>query len=131
MTFYKGIIINILNYCSVKNNKGVYIDNESNCLFVRVSTNNQDINNQKLEILNYANRSDLKIDKFIDVEASSRKDTETRRITELLSKANSGDVIITAELSRLGRSIVEVINIVNELVKRNIRLVVIKQSIDI
>jgi DNA invertase Pin-like site-specific DNA recombinase len=99
--------------------------------YLRVSTNTQDINNQKLEILNYANRNNLKIDEFIVVEASSRKDTDTRRITELLSKANSGDVIITAELSRLGRSIVEVINIVNELVKRNIRLVVIKQSLDI
>ncbi|MCX5812535.1 MAG: recombinase family protein [Proteobacteria bacterium] len=99
--------------------------------YLRVSTNTQDLNNQKFEILNYTNKNNLKVDEFIDVEASSRKDSNTRRITELMSKVKDGDMIITAELSRLGRSIVEVINIVNELITRNIRLVVIKQSLDI
>jgi len=71
------------------------------------------------------------VDEFIDVEVSSRKDSDTRRITKLLSKVKGGNIIITAEPSRLGRSIVEVINIVNKLVTRNIRLVVVKQSFDI
>ncbi len=40
-------------------------------------------------------------------------------------------MLIVTELSRLGRSIPEVIELVNELVKRNIRVVILKQNLDI
>ncbi len=99
--------------------------------YIRVSTDTQDLNSQKLEILDYANRAGMRIDTFIEIEISSRKDTQKRRIDELLQKVESKDTIIVAELSRIGRSIVEVINIVNELVKKNARFIAIKQGLDI
>jgi len=99
--------------------------------YLRVSTDKQDIDNQRLEILTYANKHSMKIDEFIEVEISSRKDLLKRRITELLGKVNEGDTVIVAELSRIGRSIVEVINIVNELVQKKVRLIAIKQGLDI
>ncbi len=99
--------------------------------YLRVSTDKQDIDNQRLEILTYANKHNMKIDEFIEVEISSRKDLLKRRITELLGKVNEGDTVIVAELSRIGRSIVEVINIVNELVQKKVRLIAIKQALDI
>ena len=52
--------------------------------YLRVSTDRQDVNNQRLEILDYARRNDLKIDDFIDIEISSRKSLKHRRIDELL-----------------------------------------------
>jgi len=99
--------------------------------YLRVSTDRQDIANQRLEILTYANTHSMRIDEFIEVEISSRKDLLKRRISELLDKVGDGDVVIVAELSRIGRSIVEVINIVNELVKKKVRLIAIKQNLDI
>ena len=72
--------------------------------YLRVSTDKQDIDNQRLEILTYANKHNMKIDEFIEVEISSRKDLLKRRITELLGKVNEGDTVIVAELSRIGRS---------------------------
>jgi len=105
--------------------------NSKTYAYLRVSTDKQDIDNQRLEILTYANKHNMKIDEFIEVEISSRKDLLKRRITELLGKVNKGDTVIVAELSRIGRSIVEVINIVNELVQKKVRLIAIKQALDI
>jgi DNA invertase Pin-like site-specific DNA recombinase len=99
--------------------------------YLRVSTDKQDIDNQRLEILKYANDRNMKVDEFIEVEISSQKDMLKRRISELLDKVGEGDVVIVAELSRIGRSIVEVINIVNELMRKKVRLIAIKQALDI
>ena len=58
------------------------------------------------------------IDEWIEVEMSSRKSAEKRKITELLEKLNQGDVVIVSELSRLGRSIKEVFEIIEDLIQK-------------
>ena len=72
--------------------------------YIRVSTSQQDVSNQRLEILEYARRNDLKVDDFLEIEVSSRRTLKERRIEELLSRLHSGDTLIVSELSRLGRS---------------------------
>ncbi|MGD0884448.1 MAG: recombinase family protein [Thermodesulfovibrionales bacterium] len=99
--------------------------------YIRVSTERQDINNQRMEILEYGRKHDLKIENFIEIEISSRKDKKQRRIEELLEKLSAGDILIVSELSRLGRSTAEVIDIVNELVRLGISLVAIKQNLQV
>lgn len=99
--------------------------------YIRASTDNQDLNNQKLEILEYAQAQNLKVDEFIQLTISSRKTTKQRRITELLEKLEDSDMLIVTELSRLGRSTVEVISIINELMSRNVRMIILKQGLDI
>lgn len=61
---------------------------------------------------------------------SSRRGQVSRRIDELKSTLNSGDILITSELSRLGRSTVEVIQLVDELVKSGVRVIVIRLGLD-
>ena len=99
--------------------------------YVRVSTDQQDVNKQRLEILDYANRNKITIDEFIMVEGSSRKTPAERRIDEMLAKFIPGDTLVISELSRLGRSIPEVIALVNTLVKLNVRVMIIKQGMDL
>lgn len=99
--------------------------------YLRTSTDKQDLNNQKLEILEYARRHDLKVDEFVEIAISSRKTTKQRRIDELLVKLMAADNLIVSELSRLGRSTAEVIGLINELIARQIRVIVIKQGLDI
>ncbi len=99
--------------------------------YLRASTDKQDVNNQKLEILEYARRHDIKVAEFIEITISSRKTPKQRRIDELMAKLSGSDTLIVTELSRLGRSTAEVIGLVNELVRRHIRAIVIKQSLDI
>ncbi len=99
--------------------------------YIRASTGKQDVNNQKLAILEFARHANLKVDEFVEVTISSRKTSKQRRIDELLEKLVDSDTLIVTELSRLGRSTSEVVTLVNELLQRNIRVIVIKQNLDI
>lgn len=99
--------------------------------YLRVSTDKQDLNYQKLEILEYARRHELHINEFIEVAMSSRQTSKQRRIDELLTQLADSDILIVTELSRLGRSTAEVVALVNKLLQRNIRVIVIKQRLDI
>lgn len=99
--------------------------------YIRTSTDKQDLNNQKLEILEFSRKKDLKVDEFVEITISSRKTTKQRRIDEVLQRLADSDVLIVTELSRLGRSTAEVIALINELVARNIRIIILKQNLDI
>ncbi len=99
--------------------------------YLRASTDKQDLNHQKLEILEFARRQELHVDEYIKITISSRKTSKQRRIDELMQMLSETDMLIVTELSRLGRSTAEVLAIVNALVERNIRLIMIKQNLDI
>ncbi len=99
--------------------------------YLRASTDKQDLSHQKLEILEFARRQGLHVDEYVEITVSSRKTSKQRRIDELLQTLAETDTLIVTELSRLGRSTAEVIALVNALVERNIRLVTIKQNLDI
>jgi len=99
--------------------------------YLRVSTDKQDLDNQKLEILDYARNHNLKVDDFIEIEMSSRKTPKQRRIDELLSSLRQGDLLIVSELSRLGRSVGQVVTLVDRLIKSGTRLIAIKEGINI
>ena len=99
--------------------------------YIRASTDKQDLNNQKLEILEFARQHRLQVDEFVAITISSRKTSKQRRIDELLQKLAESDTLIVTELSRLGRSTSEVIALINELVQRHIRVIIIKQNLDL
>ena len=117
------IILKINSYHSPKMSKTI--------AYIRISTSSQDIKNQKLELYEYARKHDIEIDQFIEVESSSKNSTKNRRIEELLENFEETDTLIITELSRLGRSTSEVIDLVNQLIAMKVRLISIKQSLDI
>ena len=96
--------------------------------YARSSTNKQDLNDQKVEILEYARQEGFTIDEFVQINISSRKRIKQRRIDGLLAKLADSDTLIVTELGRLGRSTSEVVALINELIQRNIRVIVIKQN---
>ena len=96
--------------------------------YIRVSTDTQVTSNQKNEILNYAHDLHVKVDKFIDVTMSSRKNTRDRLIDELFTALSSGDTLIISELSRLGRSTQEVLQTIEKLMSIGVELHIIKQK---
>lgn len=98
--------------------------------YIRTSTDKQDLNNQKLEIFEFAKKNKLEVDDFIEMTISSRKTSKERRIDEMLLVLDDADTLIVTELSRLGRSTAEVIGLVNELIKKQVRVIVIKQNLD-
>lgn len=99
--------------------------------YIRTSTDKQDLNNQKLEIFEYARRNQLEVNDFIQMSMSSRRTSKERRIDEMVAALDGADILIVTELSRLGRSTAEVIGLVNELIHKQVRVIAIKQSLDI
>ena len=99
--------------------------------YIRVSTQKQDITNQRHEILEAANQRRLHVDEWVEMEISSRKSEKARRIDDLKSTLQSGDILIVTELSRLGRSTGDVVNLVRALMGAGVRVIVLKQNLDL
>lgn len=91
--------------------------------YIRISTAKQDSEVQKLQIYEYCIKNKINIDEVMEVEMSSRKSLEKRRMNELKDKLNEGDLLICTELSRLGRSMLEVITLILELSEKGVQFV--------
>jgi len=95
--------------------------------YCRISTCSQDLETQKLMLLEYAQQNKLIIDEFIESETSSRLTPKERKINELLQKLGNGDTLLVAELSRIGRNMMETLNIINQLSEKGIKIIFIRQ----
>jgi DNA invertase Pin-like site-specific DNA recombinase len=95
--------------------------------YTRISTDKQDLDKQRHLLLEYARKQRLVIDEFIDVEVSSRQDVSERRIDELQAKLQEGDILLVAELSRLGREMLQVLNIINDLSAKGVKITFVRQ----
>lgn len=96
--------------------------------YARVSTQDQDLKNQRYEILSYASKNDIRITTWVEAKVSSRKSTKERLIDTLLEKLCNGDTLIVAELSRLGRSVGQIAIIANTIVESGVKLICIKEG---
>lgn len=97
--------------------------------YLRVSKDAQDVKNQRLAILEFARKEKLEISEFTELNVSSRRSPKEWQIDLLLSKLEAGDTLVVSELSRMGRSVSEIILTVDQLVKKRVRLLAIKESL--
>ncbi len=95
--------------------------------YIRVSTDKQDLEKQKHLLLQYAQTHQLLIQEFVKVEVSAQKDSRERRIDELRAKLKAGDMLLVAELSRLGRNMLETLNLINELGENGVNIAFVRQ----
>ena len=89
--------------------------------YLRVSKDTQDTKNQRLAILEFAHAEQIAIDEFLELQASSRRSAKVRKVALLLARLAPGDTLLVSELSRLGRSVGEIITLIDTLVTRQIR----------
>ena len=94
---------------------------------IRVSKDDQDVEKQRHLLLTYSQQHKILIDQFIDVEISSRKSQDARRISEVKSILKSGDLLLVAELSRLGRNMLETLNLINEFAEAGVKIIFVRQ----
>jgi len=99
--------------------------------YLRVSTILQDEANQKLGIDNYAKTHGLKIDKYIIDKVSGITDPKNRNLGKLMKKLQKGDTIIASEISRLSRRLFDVIELANELLKKQVNIHTVKENFDL
>lgn len=96
--------------------------------YIRVSTDKQRVDNQEYEIERFCTKTDIIIDDWIKETVSGTKTPDKRKLGGLLDKIQSGDLIICAELSRLGRSLFMIMSILNGLMKAGAKVWTIKDN---
>lgn len=96
--------------------------------YIRVSSNKQTLEHQRFEIENFALKENIKIDKWVEEKISSRKALEKRKLGELLGNLQENDMLITCEISRLGRSLLEVMKILEMCLNKNCKVWTIKEN---
>ena len=96
---------------------------------LRVSKDSQDVKNQRLAILDFARRERMKIHEFIELKVSAKRSPKERKLDVLLERLDPKDTLIVSELSRMGRSVGEIITTVDTLVKRKVRLFAVKEGL--
>ena len=96
--------------------------------YIRVSTDKQTYKHQRFEIEEYAKNQGLKIDDWIEETISSRKALKNRKLGTLLENLNENDILITCEISRLGRSLLEVMRILETCLNKNCQVWTLKEN---
>ena len=98
-------------------------------VYLRVSTDAQDVENQKHGILEYCKTQGIEVDDVLEDTASGRMDWRIRKIGEVLSSASKGDTILVAEVSRLARSTLQVLEILKLASERQVSILIIKNRL--
>lgn len=96
--------------------------------YIRVSTDKQTVENQRFEINNFCNRENLKIDRWIEETISGSKTYDKRELGKLLTHVQKGDILICAELSRLGRNLFMIMEILNICMRKECKVWTIKDN---
>ena len=97
--------------------------------YLRVSKDSQDVGNQRLAILEFARQEKFEVSAFMELSVSSRRSPKERQIDLLMAQLEPGDTLVVSELSRMGRSVGEVITTVDALLKQQVRFLAIKEGI--
>ena len=90
--------------------------------YLRVSTNKQHLENQQEEIKKFAAHRGLDIDKWYHDVVSGKVHSNDRKLGDLLESLQVGDCLIVTEVSRLSRTLIDIMNIINTCIQRKIVL---------
>lgn len=99
--------------------------------YIRVSTSKQDVENQRFEIDRFAKEKGLKVNIWVSEVISGTVSTKNRKLGSLLKKMKSGDILILTEVSRLGRSLLEVLTVLNQCVQKKYNLYTVKERYEL
>lgn len=96
--------------------------------YLRVSTDQQTVENQRFEIKTQAQKQEMEIEIWVEETVSGTVKFTNRKLGKLLRKADKGDVIVCSELSRLGRSLLQIMSILNICMEKGILIITCKEG---
>jgi putative DNA-invertase from lambdoid prophage Rac len=99
--------------------------------YIRVSTDKQTTENQRFEILKFAHERHLSVDRWIEETVSSTRKLTDRKLGALLERMREDDILIVTELSRLGRSLLEVMSILHTLMEKDVKVFTTKERYEL
>jgi putative DNA-invertase from lambdoid prophage Rac len=99
--------------------------------YIRVSSKLQNTDKQKYELFNFAHNKKLKIDEIVEETITSRKSYKKRLLGQLIEVVQPDDIILVTELSRFGRSLMEVMELLNQLMEKEVKVYISKGNMEI
>ena len=99
--------------------------------YIRVSSDKQTTENQRYEILKFADEKKITIDYWIEETVSGTKKVTDRKLGKVIGTLNKDDTFITTELSRFGRSLMEVMSILHELMNKKVKVLTTKERYEL
>src|ERR671933_1451981 len=99
--------------------------------YIRVSTDKQTTENQRFEILKFADEKKLSVNRWIEETISATKKLSDRKLGALLERMHEDDILIVTELSRLGRSLLEVMSILHTLMEKDVKVFTTKERYEL
>ena len=96
--------------------------------YLRVSTEKQFLANQREELLRFAEKNGLQIDKWYTETVSGSVRSKDRKLSGVLNRMQRGDSLIVTEISRLSRTMLEIMTILNSCIKKEIVLYSTKEG---
>lgn len=99
--------------------------------YVRVSTEKQTIENQRYEILQFANTKKILINKWFEETISATKKIEERTFNTVLKRLKTGDVLIVSEISRMGRNLMQIMSILHLCMERKVKVYAVKEGYEL
>lgn len=97
--------------------------------YLRVSTDAQDVANQRHGVVRYCAEKRLLEPVFVEDTASGKTDWRARQLGRLIERAGAGDVVVVSEVSRLARNTLQVLEIGRDCIARGVHLHVAKNGI--
>lgn len=99
--------------------------------YLRVSTNDQDTDKNKADVLEFANNKGIAPVEWVTEKISGKVDWKKRKIADVINRLGNNDKIIVPELSRLGRSTLDVLQIIQEARDKGIDIYSVKEGYDL
>jgi DNA invertase Pin-like site-specific DNA recombinase len=99
--------------------------------YLRVSTDKQSVDNQRYELLRFADEKKLTIARWVEETVSSTKKLDMRKLGALIAQLQPGDVLLVSELSRLGRSLLEIMSILHSLMEKDVQVYTAKERYEL
>lgn len=97
--------------------------------YLRVSSDEQDVNSQRQGVEGFAKDHNWEIEEYItDEGVSGGKDPDKRNLGPLLKKLQKGDIVIASEISRLGRDLYMVMDILHFCMKQEVVIYTVKDN---
>lgn len=96
--------------------------------YLRVSTVDQDTEKNEADVLKFANSKDFGKVQFVSEKVSGAKSWKKRKLFDVVNDLQANDVLIVPELSRLGRSLIEVLEVLNILTNKSVKVYSVKEN---
>ena len=99
--------------------------------YMRVSTPHQTLENQHYALLKFADQRGLRIDAWVTESSSGAKAYTERALGQLLAQLRPQDTLLVAEISRLGRRLLDILQILHRLMDIQVTLISVKEGLEV